>query len=298
MKKLFLTLTVPLYLASISCNSDDDNIVSIDITPVLSQTITGIEGPESVLLNTNDNLLYVSNQAGSTDGDGYISILDQSGTVINQKWATNLNDPKGMVIYNNKMYVGDTNGLVEISMTDGSILQIYGEGQNLNDVAIDNDGNIYVSNMFTSAIYQLDTNGNFSEWLSGNEIQNPNGILIDGNTMYLAPWGTFTGNDFTSAPPAPILKVDMNTKAISQLSKASLGNLDGIQFNSTKTILIVSDWISGKIYQVSLSDGSSKEILDVKNASQTFGGSGDILVNGSKLYIPMYLDNSILEYNI
>ena len=66
---------------------------------LLWETDTTLRTPESVLHDRKRSLLYVScvnENPWEKDGNGYISKIDKSGNVINLKWITGLNGPKGM----------------------------------------------------------------------------------------------------------------------------------------------------------------------------------------------------------
>src|SRR5690242_16082702 len=76
---------------------------------------SGLEAPESVLYNSAQKVYYVSNVVGTPtdkDGNGYISQLDENGKIVNQKWVTGLNAPKGLGLYNGKLYVADIDQVV------------------------------------------------------------------------------------------------------------------------------------------------------------------------------------------
>jgi hypothetical protein len=92
-----------------------------------------LKNPESVIYSPKQDILFVSNIDGKPnekDQKGFISKVSPSnGNIIELSWITGLNAPKGMAIYNNtKLYVSDI----------------------LNDVASDNHGNIYVSDIGTN----------------------------------------------------------------------------------------------------------------------------------------------------
>src|SRR5688500_7290373 len=64
--------------------------------------------PESVYYDAGSNALFVSNINGEIlgrDGNGYISRLTADGKVVNAKWATGLNAPKGLRAYRGTLWV-------------------------------------------------------------------------------------------------------------------------------------------------------------------------------------------------
>ncbi len=146
-----------------------------------------LETPESVIYDPVDSLIYVSNIMGDpleADGNGFISQLDSSGNIVEIKWITGLNAPKGMGIYNRKLYVTDLTELVEISINENRITNKYTfpDARLLNDIAIDALGNIYVSetSQDNDTIYKF-RDETIEKWHKSMEIERPNGLYIDGN---------------------------------------------------------------------------------------------------------------------
>ena len=128
-----------------------------------------MKNPESVVYAPKQNVLFVSNIDGKPDQkdqSGFISKVSPSnGSIIELNWITGLNAPKGMAIYDNnnsssRLYVSDITDLVEIDIGSGKIIKRFNAPGStfLNDVALDDQGNIYVSDTVTNTIYKLDAN--------------------------------------------------------------------------------------------------------------------------------------------
>ena len=76
----------------------------------------GFSNPESVVYDKTTDALYVSNVNGSAmekDGNGFISKVALDGKILKLDWATGLNAPKGLAIYDGKLYTADIDTLVE-----------------------------------------------------------------------------------------------------------------------------------------------------------------------------------------
>ena len=81
--------------------------------------------PESVLFDKANQILYVSNLDGSdpwkADGKGSIAKVGLDGKIIAAEWVSGLNAPKGMGLYNGKLYAADLGNIAVINIASGKI---------------------------------------------------------------------------------------------------------------------------------------------------------------------------------
>ncbi len=253
----------------------------------LLHTTEGLTACESAVYHKKDNIIYASVIGDQEPGDGSVATVTVDGKLINHDFIDDLEDPKGIAITEDKLYVSDVTVLVEADRKTGKIIKRHTtEGITfLNDVAIAPNGNIYVSDTRNSEVYVLDQEGNFNLWLKDPALDNPNGLLILEDIMYVASWG--------GAPEGgAVSKIDMNTKEIVSISE-KIGNLDGIR-PYDKDHLIISDWRGGKIHLLDLTNGTTKEILQVDYSV------GDIayLQDKNLLLLPMNKQSKLMIYKI
>lgn len=249
--------------------------------------LDGFSHPESVVFDGANDLFYVSNMANREPGDGFISKLSAEGELLEAVWIDGLNDPKGLLVLGEKLYVTDNKELVEIDIQGGNVARKIAvpNAASLNDIAIDEEGSIFISDMGKNAIYRIDNTGRIEEWLNNPELNTPNGVLVDGDKLLVASWGN-------NESPGNLLQVDRKSKQVSPVTTTGIGNLDGIQRIDDDSFF-VSDWATGKVYEILLT-GEQKEILTSEKSS------GDILFlkDKNQLYLPMNRQNQVWIYNL
>ncbi|NCN27219.1 hypothetical protein GW915_06535 [bacterium] len=253
--------------------------------------------PESVYYDPATNLLFVSSIHGegtAQDGQGWISKVSLDGKVTEAQWITGLNAPKGMRSQGNLLYVSDIDHVVKIDAKQGKILKripIKG-AKFLNDVAIDASGAVYVSDTLTSSIHII-KNDTAKIFVSGEEWESPNGLLVQGEELIVAAWGLT--KDFNNKTSGKLYAINLKTLKRTNLSSKSLGNLDGLEADPKNAKrFYLSDWVTGEIFSVinGKRDGWSIKLPQ---------GSADIaLVSGEKsiLVVPQMTKNNIRAYRL
>ena len=258
--------------------------------------VNTLEAPESVVYNAQTKEYYVSNVAGQPaekNGQGYISVVDENGEMINQKWITGLNAPKGLALYNGKLYIADIDRVIIADIETGMVkAELPAEGATfLNDVEADGKGSVYITDTFGgNAIYKIE-NDEISLWLKDEQLNYPNGLMIQGNTMYVSTWGVVTNPEtFETEVPGVLLAVSLNDKSINKLG-SPFGNLDGLQNLGNK--FLVSDWIAGGLLSVD-QNGEVKQLKDLN------AGSADILhrEEAGILLVPQMIDGALTAYAV
>ncbi|GAB3910219.1 ATP/GTP-binding protein [Larkinella knui] len=251
------------------------------------ETDSTLSVPESVLYDSKGNVLYVANIAGksdSLDGDGFISKVSLDGKIESIKWTTGLNAPKGMGIYKNRLYVTDVYRLVAINLSNGQAEQTWDATDKkafLNDVTIDKDGTVYVSDSRNSKIYRL-KDSKWEIWIDGGELNNPNGLLAVGTKKMM----------IGSTKIGALQSIDVETKAITKVADG-MGNTDGIV--AVGKDFIVSDW-SGRLFYIT-ADGQKQQMLDSRPEKMN---TADIEYVSSKkmIVVPTFFRNKLVAYRV
>jgi sugar lactone lactonase YvrE len=210
--------------------------------------ITGLKTPESVVQG-KDGSIYIS-EIGEfgKDGDGQISKVDKKGNIA--VFAKGMDDPKGLAMIGDKLYVADKNRVLEVSK-DGS-WQVYGAQMAfpstpvfLNDIEADKLGSLYVSDSGDlksgGQIYKIAKGGAPITLIADSknpDILAPNGLLFEGRNHLLSV-------DFESGI---LYRVNLSTGATTKIAEG-FGGGDGIVKTKAGKI-IISDWKTGKIYEL------------------------------------------------
>jgi sugar lactone lactonase YvrE len=259
-------------------------------------SLSGFQAPESVVFDAERNVLYVSNVAGEPngkDGVGFISKVSPDGTMQEAEWVTGLEAPKGMVLDGSTLYVSDIDRLVAIDVESGEVTGTWvAEGsQFLNDTTVDDAGRVYVSDMLANRIYVLE-NDALTVWAEGENLMHPNGLHAEGGVLTVAAWGDNIKEDFSTETPGHLLSVDLNSKAVSPIGSAPVGNLDGLEPDGAGGWL-ATDWVGGALYRID-SAGAATQLEDLNQ------GSADLeFIAGEKLAIvPMMMDGTIVAHRV
>ena len=227
------------------------------------------------------------------DGDGWISKLTVDGKMMENKWVTGLNAPKGLRSHGNKLWVTDIDQLVGIDIAKGQITdKITVDGAKfLNDLACGPDGAVYFSDMVSSRIYRYHEK-KLAVFVEGLEFQHPNGLLVHDGKLILGCWGKDFQPDFTTKAGGQLMAIDLKTKERTAITPEATGNLDGIEADGNGGY-IVSDWMIGKVFHIT-KKGETKTILERPK------GAADLayLPDKKLLILPEMLENRVTAFKL
>ena len=252
----------------------------------LWETDTIFRTPESVRFHPEKNVLFVSNintVPGSTEPNGFISLMDTEGNLIEYEWITGLKGPKGMAVFGNTMYVADVDQLVLINVEAAvisSVIPIEGASF-LNDVAVDKNGKVYFSDSNTGKIHVYE-NGKASDWITKG-LQRPNGLYVEKDRVMLV------------SAESQDLKIINPATAEYEVVLTEIGRGDGLEFTGYEGYYLSTDW-SGEIFLIH-PDFTKESLLNTKEAKKN---TADIGLDPSKhiVYVPTFFDNRVVAYKL
>ncbi|WP_185215770.1 MULTISPECIES: SMP-30/gluconolactonase/LRE family protein [Sphingobacterium] len=237
--------------------------------------------PESVLYSPEKSALYVSLIDGdgvAKDGKGGVAILNLDGSLKDATWVQGLNAPKGLAMHKDLLYVADIDEVVVIDMITGNVInQIkVPDAQFLNDVTVDNNGKVYVSDTRKGEIHLIHNN---KPSLFMKDVKDVNGLRVIDGVLY--------------AMAGPELwKIDANKNHTVVAKGLQLGG-DGLEPVGDGSYLVTC-W-GGLIYHIA-ANGTVTELLDVRDKMKT----ADLGYNQKEkiLYVPTFLNNSVVAYKL
>lgn len=250
------------------------------------ETDTTLTTPESVYHDAANNVLYVACIGAvppdAKDGDGFLAKVGLDGAILEQKWVTGLDAPKGMGMVGDKLYVTNITEVVEIDAKSGEITQRYPvEGaQFLNDITVDDAGNVYFSDSNTNRIFVL-ANGTVAQWAEGEALGGPNGLLAENDRLLLATFGKGNLNTISLTDKEVKMVVD------------SIPGGDGVV--KLGEDYLVSNW-NGEVYYIT-SDWEKTKILDTKDQGAN-AADIELVSNQNLLLVPTFFGNQVVAYEV
>lgn len=244
----------------------------------------GNKTPESVLLDTINQVLYIANideNPWEKDGKGNITKMSLSGEIIAKEWVKGISAPKGMGISKGMLYVTNINELVEIDIKKGSIVKKYThpKAENLNDITVGSDGTVYISDSNGSCIFQF-TNGKLDVLIESQEVKATNGIFFENGKLLCGQSNR-------------IAAFDLKAKTLTTVAD-NTGSIDGLEAVGDGSY-IISDW-SGKV-QIVQPGMPNLTILDTTPLKIN---AADIEFDpkSKMLYVPTFFDDHVVAYKL
>jgi len=242
--------------------------------------------PESALYDSLKDIIYISNINGkylAKDNNGFISRIKTNGEIESLKWVEGLDNPQGMGLNKDKLYVADINKVVQINTTTAKIEKVFlvDSAKFFNDIVSDLNGDIYISDCFGNKVYKI-SEGKIDVWIDYDFLSGPNGLLC-------------TRDD--------VLLLNMNDKtayAINKLTKehrkifSGIDNLDGIVSDGSNGFFISGAW-QGQIFHVD-SVGNKKIVINL-GKEKIITADIEYLVKEKLLIIPT-LYKTVIAYKL
>ncbi len=306
MRRMFGAIAVGSLLAVPTAAQAPQPTTPAPAPPAVWTLSEGFALPESAYHDPVSNAVFVSSINGdllAKDGNGYVSRLTADGKVVNAKWVTGLNGPKGMRSAGGTLWIADIDEVVAVDIASGKITaRVRVDGATfLNDLATAPDGTVFVSDSQGSKIYAV-KDGRSSVFVEGADlVQQPNGLLVDGNRLVLgtvgpvaAPGAARGAGRGRGGPPAGgiLVAFDLQTKQRTQLTTGPVGGVDGIEPDG-KGGLLITDVFGSRIVHVPVS-GPPRTVLQLAAAGADFS----FIPATRTAIVPFLFGNSVSAYDL
>lgn len=238
-----------------------------------SDSVT-LKGPESVLFDSISNSLYVSSMKS-----GSVVRMGLDGKVIKSDWITGLNSNKGSAMLSGLFYTAEPSAVAIVNIDKALAVKRIpiDSAVNLNDVAIDSKGILYISDTRAGKVFRI-KKGKSSLYL--DNMPGANGLLTVNTDLYV-----LTSTSF--------LKVNAN-KVVTTIADGFESGLDGIVMIE-KNEFIISNY-KGILYYVN-TNGTKYVLLDTRTNNIM---SNDISYDRKTktLYVPSFGSNRVIAYKL
>ncbi len=225
-----------------------------------------LDAPEAAFWHADSRTWIVSSLGGGVslerDGFGWLTRYDENGKLMDARWVEGMDAPTGIAAVGNLLYVADRSGVHEVDINQAKVLRTIEipDAKFLNDVAAAPNGDVFVSDFEANRIYRLNSDRKVEVWLETDELQNPNGLVVDGNYLIIATWGPMTNPEtFEVKHPGTIMKANIESRNLSPLGQGEpIASFDGII--AVDGQYFATDWPSGRLLRIT-AEGEVQEVL-------------------------------------
>jgi sugar lactone lactonase YvrE len=264
-KSLFLVIALSTGTASVAQHRLEKIWESDSVT---------LKGPESVLYDATSNSLYVSSM-----GSGTVVRIGPGGKTLKSDWVTGLNANKGSALFDGLLYTAEPTAVAVIDVAKASVVKripVAGAVM-LNDVAVDANGVVYVSDTRAGKVYRVEGE---KPTLFLDNVPGANGLLTVGSDVYVLGATTFQ-------------KVNAN-KEVTKIADGFESGLDGIVMVADNGFVLSN--YRGILYYVK-ADGSKQVLLDTR-AQRIMANDISYNPRTKTVYVPSFGTNRIIAYTL
>ncbi|MEM9487979.1 MAG: hypothetical protein AAGC55_02480 [Myxococcota bacterium] len=294
-----ITLTLSLSAAcggSAATEADEPSPNTPDEIVVTKVTGATFVQPESVRWDDEAEVWYVTNMGeplGEPNQPGWLTRLDASGAVLDDRWVEGLSSPTGMAILERRLYVADGQQLVVVDIAAAEIVDTiaFPDAGFINDVTATDDA-IYVSDSLGNAIYRVVPGQAPEMIIQDTGLGIPNGILVRGAQIIVAGFGPFPQDDPELTQPGPMSTIAIDSGERSRLGSLE-GKLDGLEADGED--LLVTD-IRGQLIRLT-PDGEHEVVIDLSDDLQSAADHG-FDPDSRTVMIPDLFNNQVAFFQI
>jgi sugar lactone lactonase YvrE len=211
-----------------------------------------MERPSAAVWHQASENWFVSNMGAppvSTEARGWISRVPRRDVKVEPVFVEGLQAPRGVATLGDTLYVAEVEAVAMISVSRRAIegRRPVPKARRLSGVAVDGDGNLYVSDLLTDTIHLLPRAGPPQVFLTSKDLAGPNGLWVDGTDLLVASWGPVTdGATLQTRGPGRLQRIDLKTRRLKAFdTPAPTGRLAGVARSPEG--LMVTDAGTGRV---------------------------------------------------
>ena len=251
-----------------------------------------LDRPESALYDVQRGVVYVTSMGGSAsekDGNGYISKVSPEGEIIQARWASGLDAPKGMALSGDTLYTADIDVLVALDAQTGAVLERYpAEGARfLNDVTADASGRVYVSDSRANALYRL-SEGRLAVWKQ--DLPSPNGIYAEDDRLVVAA-ASADAEEPGGARYVQVIRFD-DKQAEPMADDAPLGAIDAVVPDGQGGYFL-SDWAGATVSHFH-PDRGARTLTELSQGTADL----DYAPSEALLFVPVMMSDRLVAFRV
>jgi sugar lactone lactonase YvrE len=211
-----------------------------------------LNSPVAAVWHETSQNWFVSNMGGpplSGEARGWISRIPRRDVKVEPVFVEGLKVPRGIATLGDRLYVAEVDGVAVISVSSRVIerRQPIPKARRLSGVAVDGEGNIYISDLLTDTIHLLPNAGAPQVFLKSRDLAGPNGLWVDGTDLLVASWGPVTdGATLQTRGPGRLQRIDLKNRRLKAFdTPAPTGRLAGVVRSPEG--LVVTDAGTGRV---------------------------------------------------
>jgi len=234
--------------------------------------------PETVL-PLPDNTLLISNVCNFREtGNGFLTLLDASGEVIDWRIVEGLDAPLGMALHDGQLYLVDNNRIKVFSWPGYQPLNsIDVDTVVANDLAVGPDGTVYVTDTAGHKVVVVAPDETQSTLTDQAQFQGANGIHIEGKVLYVGG--------------LRLWRIDLENNDVVTIGPEWLSDIDGIEMEPSGLLQITP--VDGPL--VRYCNDTHYEILGGEGIGSANHGYA---ANLGLALIPTGFDNTVIAIRI
>jgi sugar lactone lactonase YvrE len=266
--------------------------------------------PEGIIYSAEQQKIfagsYYKGKIVSVDLDGNMQDFAQDGGLVavvgldidpNANLLLACNSDAGISMKSDASTTGQLAEIVYYDLNTGvkvktvDLSNLYAGGHFLNDLCIDDAGNVYVTDSFSAVIYKIDTEGNTSVLTSNAAFQAPQGAFGLNGIVYHPGDFLIAGVTYNGT----LFKIPLdNPSAVQEIAvNGSVNSLDGLLLTENNTLILISNNFTGDPFEEAVYELNSVDEWSSASIGEVFTDlAGTFPTTATKVNNDIYVNHA------